>query len=111
MEVASGDVVFFVDADVVIRSDTVSKVAETFAQHPEITAMFGSYDDDPQAGPFSSQFKNLFHHFVHQQGRQQAVTFWSGCGAVRRYVFLKSGGFNSTGTLVPASKTSNWDTG
>jgi hypothetical protein len=44
---------------------------------------------------FSSQFKNLFHHFVHQQGRQQAVTFWSGCGAVRRDVFLKSGGFNS----------------
>jgi GT2 family glycosyltransferase len=88
-------VVFFVDADVVISPDTVSKVAQTFVQHPEIDAMFGSYDDDPQAGAISSQFKNLFHHFVHQQGRQQAVTFWSGCGAVRRDVFLKSGGFNS----------------
>lgn len=94
-ELASGDVVFFVDADVVIRPDTISKVAETFAYHPEVAAMFGSYDDDPQAGAFSSQFKNLFHHFVHQQGRQQAVTFWSGCGAVRRDVFLESGGFNS----------------
>ena len=101
-EAASGDVVFFVDADVVIRPDTVSKVVETFGQHPDIAAMFGSYDDDPQAGEFSSQFKNLFHHFVHQQGRQQAVTFWSGCGAIRRDVFLKSGALMQTGTLVPA---------
>jgi glycosyltransferase involved in cell wall biosynthesis len=101
-EVASGDVVFFVDADVVIRPDTVSKVAETFAQNPEVDAMFGSYNDSPQAGAFSSQFKNLFHHFVHQQGRQQAVTFWSGCGAIRRDVFLEAGALTPTATPGPA---------
>lgn len=95
VEISSGDVVFFVDADVVIPGTTITKVAETFTQRPEISAMFGSYDDDPQAGAFSSQFKNLFHHFVHQQGNERAVTFWSGCGAVRRDVFVESGGFDS----------------
>ena len=94
-EIATGDVVFFVDADVLITPPTVSKVAETFVANPGISAMFGSYDDDPQAGAFSSQFKNLFHHFVHQQGQERAVTFWSGCGAVRRQVFLESGGFDA----------------
>jgi glycosyltransferase involved in cell wall biosynthesis len=94
-EVAEGDIVFFVDADVVIYPDTVSRVAETFVRKPDISAMFGSYDDTPEAGDFSSQFKNLFHHFVHQQGQEQAVTFWSGCGAVKREVFLESGGFDS----------------
>ena len=94
-EVATGDVVFFVDADVVIALTTMTKVAESFAEHPEISAMFGSYDDDPQAGAFSSQYKNLLHHFVHQQGHDRAVTFWSGCGAVRTDVFLEFGGFDS----------------
>ncbi len=94
-QAASGDVVFFVDADVVICHDTVTKVAETFVRHPEIDAMFGSYDDSPEAGDFSSQFKNLYHHFTHQQQGEQAVTFWSGCGAVRREVFLEAGGFDA----------------
>lgn len=95
VEVAKGDIVFFVDADVVILSDTVSQVAQTFVDNPEISAMFGSYDDSPRVEDFSSQFKNLFHHFVHQQGREQAVTFWSGCGAVKRDAFIEIGGFDA----------------
>ena len=31
-----------------------------------------------------ARFKNLTHHYVHQQGRPEAGTFWAGCGAVRR---------------------------
>ena len=94
-QAASGEIVFFVDADVVIRDDTVTRVAETFLSHPGIDAMFGSYDDSPEAGDFSSQFKNLYHHFTHQQQGEEAVTFWSGCGAVRRDVFLEAGGFDA----------------
>ena len=101
-EAAYGDVVFFVDADVLICPDTVSKVAETFATHPDTDAVFGSYDDEPEAGDFSSQYKNLFHHFVHQQGREEAVTFWSGCGAVRRQVFSEAAGFDELDYLRPS---------
>ena len=78
-----------------LRTDTVAKMADTFERHPEVDAVFGSYDDSPEAGDFSSQFKNLFHHFVHQEAREQAFTFWSGCGAVRRQVFLDAGGFDA----------------
>jgi hypothetical protein len=42
-----------------------------------------------------SQFKNLFHHFVHQHSNEEASTFWSGCGAVRRQAFLEAGGFDA----------------
>jgi hypothetical protein len=31
---------------------------------------------------------------VHQTGREEASTFWCGCGAIRRGVFLDVGGFN-----------------
>jgi glycosyltransferase involved in cell wall biosynthesis len=94
-EVARGDVLFFVDADVIIPLDTLHKIAATFQQHPEISALFGSYDESPVGGEFLSQYKNLLHHFVHQQGQEDAATFWSGCGAVLRKVFLQVGGFDA----------------
>jgi len=93
-EAATGEIIFFVDADVVIYPDTLTKIANTFTQRPEFDALFGSYDENPGEGDFLSQYKNLFHHFVHQQAREEGGTFWSGCGAIRRKVFLEMGGFD-----------------
>jgi GT2 family glycosyltransferase len=36
------------------------------------------------------------HHFLHQHSNREATTIWAGCGAIRREVFLKLGGFNET---------------
>ena len=91
---ARGDILFFVDADVVVQQDTVARVAADFLKYPDIAAVFGSYDDDPAEKNFISQFKNLYHHFVHQQSPAEAVTFWAGCGAVRREIFYAAGGFD-----------------
>ena len=91
---ASGDVVLFVDADVALRPDALGRVARNFESDPDLTACFGSYDDDPAAANFLSQYKNLFHHYVHQSARADASTFWAGCGAIRRDAFLSAGGFS-----------------
>ena len=90
---AHGDILFFIDADVVVQRDSIARVAENFSNHPEISAVFGSYDNNPAELNFLSQYKNLYHHFVHQQASSNAVTFWAGCGAVRRGVFNAVGGF------------------
>jgi len=95
VQAASGDVVFFVDADVAVRPETVGLVAGTFADDPGLAALFGSYDNAPGAPNFLSQVKNLFHHYVHQHSAEQAASFWSGCGAMRRDVFLRHGGFDT----------------
>lgn len=92
---ATGDVLFFLDADVTAHEDTIGKVAETFEGDRTIDAAFGSYDDNPDAADFLSRYKNLFHHFVHQHARPEAVTFWGACGAVRRGVFRALGGFDA----------------
>ena len=46
-----------------------------------------------------SQYRNLLHHFVHQNGpfredMRPAHTFWTGCGLIRRELFLAFGGFD-----------------
>lgn len=92
--IAQGDILFFVDADVTIAADTVSQVVRTFHQNPDLAALIGSYDDSPGAPNFLSQYKNLFHHYTHQTGCEQASTFWGACGAIRRDIFWAIGGFD-----------------
>ena len=94
-EAARGEHLLFVDADVVVHPETVGQVAAAFAADPTLDALFGSYDRRPGADNFLSQYKNLFHHFVHQEGSAEASTFWSGCGAIKRSVFLEMGGFDT----------------
>jgi GT2 family glycosyltransferase len=91
-------ILLFVDADVEVPVDLAARVAALFTAHPEVAAMFGSYDATPAAPGFVSQFRNLQHHFVHQTARETASTFWAGCGAVRREAFEQVGGFDESWT-------------
>jgi glycosyltransferase involved in cell wall biosynthesis len=91
--IARGDVLFFVDADVAIPPDAMEKIAAAFRREPDLAAIFGSYDDAPAATNFLSQYKNLFHHYIHQTAREEASTFFGACGAIRRDVFLSLGGY------------------
>ena len=92
---AEGALLLFVDADVVVASGAVARVTRAFAHDAGLAAVFGSYDDRPRAPGLVSRYRNLLHHFVHQQGREEASTFWAGLGAVRRDVFLAAGGFDA----------------
>jgi GT2 family glycosyltransferase len=49
-----------------------------------------------------SQYKNLFHHYVHQTSHETATTFWTGCGAIKRERFLELGGFDAQGYPHPS---------
>lgn len=91
---ARAPIILFVDADVVVRHDTLARVTTLFRQQPSLAALFGSYDDEPDALNFVSQYKNLLHHFVHQRSQAVAATFWAGCGAIRREAFEAVGGFD-----------------
>ncbi len=93
-EAARGEIIFFSDSDAVVHPDTLSKAVETLDADPSLAACFGSYDASPGAGELVSQFKNLMHHYVHQNSNTEAHTFWTACGAVRRDLFLEFGGFN-----------------
>ena len=92
---ATGDVLVFVDADVVLHPDACERIRERFASRPELTALFGSYDDAPEQPGAVSGFRNLLHHHVHHASAGEIASFWTGIGAVRRPAFDALGGFDT----------------
>ncbi len=93
--VARGEVLVFVDADVIVAPTTLSQFAALFAAQPDLAAAFGSYDRSPRDPGLVSQYRNLLHHYVHSLNPGDATTFWAGCGAVRRETFVAVGGFDA----------------
>ncbi len=93
-EASQSDILFFVDADVIVPPDSIKRIRSIFETEKDLAAVIGSYDEEPSETNFYSQYKNLFHHYVHQHGRGEGSTFWGACGAIRREIFLKAGGFD-----------------
>lgn len=93
---AMGDIILFIDADVTVSKDLIERVSDFFTSYTDAAATIGSYDDDPFEKDHLSQYRNLLHHFTHQCANTNASTFWGACGAIRRDVFISSGGFNES---------------
>jgi glycosyltransferase involved in cell wall biosynthesis len=90
---ARGEVLFFLDADVILAPGGIRRVLATMSR-PEVGAVIGSYDADPPDTSIVSQFKNLAHHHFHQRAHLHATTFWGACGAVRRECFFAANEFD-----------------
>jgi GT2 family glycosyltransferase len=101
-EAARGEVLFFLDADVVLAPNGMRRVLDTMARRSEIGAMIGSYDSEPDDRSIVSRFKNLAHHHFHQRSSLEASTFWGACGAVRREQFFAAGGFDEKRFKLPS---------
>ena len=64
--------IFFLDADVAVHPRTLGLALARFEIDRGLSALFGSYDASPAAPGIVSQYRNLLHHFVHQQGHVRA---------------------------------------
>jgi glycosyltransferase involved in cell wall biosynthesis len=98
---ACGDVLWFIDADVVVHEDS-ARVLSDALQRTGATALFGRYDDRPTAANFLSQYKNLVHHHYHSEAAGAVETFWGGCGAIRKVAFVDVGGFDAVSYPKPS---------
>ena len=92
---ADGDVLVFVDSDVLVGADAFARIRTWFEGDPELVAVFGSYDDEVVTNGVVAGFRNLLHRTVHQRSAGDAVTFWAGLGAVRADAFATAGGFDA----------------
>lgn len=93
-DIARGETVAFVDADVSVHQDALRLMLEAVGPGSKFSAVFGSYDDNPTEISAVSQYRNLLHHYVHNRNAGETATFWAGCGAVRKDVFNRAGKFD-----------------
>jgi glycosyltransferase involved in cell wall biosynthesis len=95
---ARAALLFFTDADVLVRPDALARAVAWLTGVAGISAVFGSYTAETPHANFCSVYKNLVHHLTHQAARAEATTFWSGAGAIRADAFWAAGGFDPADT-------------
>lgn len=93
-ELARSANIAFVDADVSVHADALRLMLDVLDGSSGFAAVFGSYDDAPRDPSTVSQYRNLLHHYVHNRNAGETATFWAGCGAVKKEVFDRAGGFD-----------------
>lgn len=86
--------VAFLDSDVVPFRNHMEKAIAALQTQPGAVAAFGSYDDSPAAPGLVSRYRNLLHHFTHQNARRDAQSFWAACGICDMEAFRQAGGFD-----------------
>jgi GT2 family glycosyltransferase len=90
----------FLDADCLITKRSLEEIKRIIRSRPEEVAFFGSYDDAPLHPAPVSQFRNLLHYHFHQTAPSGINTFWTACGAIRKDVFFKMGGFEPVDSSI-----------
>lgn len=91
---AKNDVLVFVDSDVILNSDTLSRIRERFSADDPVAILGGEYDIEPENPSFATKFKSLM--VASWRPRENVVTdFLTRVGAIRRDIFEELGGFNT----------------
>lgn len=90
---ASGNIIVFVDADVVLKPDSVEEIVRAMSR-PDTDSVFGIYaEDTPQAG-FFSQFQNLLIIYRYKRLPRTTDITCSFFFAIKKSVFEAVGGYN-----------------
>jgi len=92
---AEGEILLFLDSDVVLAEDAVPLILRAFA-NGDCDAVVGCYETPPRKTPLFSQYQDLFTRWHHTQTPAEDGRidwFWTPIGAVRRECFSEAGGF------------------
>ena len=94
-EKASGDILVFVDSDIVLCSDSIEKIS-AYASEADTDVVSGTYAADMPQTNYFGQFQNLMAAY-RQSNLPEVVTFTnSAFCAVKRKAFEAVGGYDGT---------------
>lgn len=89
-EVARGDLLAFVDADVLVNPDTLPRMMRELAESPDVDAVTASHDQPQASDKWLAQYWKLLHRFGEQsQGTSANVA--SPCCVIRKDAFMSVG--------------------
>ena len=81
---AKGEVVLFVDADIIIQPDAVARIADFFEAHPAAAAVTGRLAKDTPEPGFFSRYKNLYMHYIFGLLPEEVSFLYGSISAIRR---------------------------
>ncbi len=91
---AQGEIILFIDGDVVITERTLQKIASSFEEHPEISGVQGIYKLSEKNWDLISAYQNDYYHYTFMHINHDfvgiAATY---CFAVMKSHFEEIGGF------------------
>src|SRR3989338_2186057 len=91
---ARGDILFFVDSDVLLLPNALNEVIGSFKKEPSIAAVVGIYDKEPANGGFFADYMALRKFSDFMDSKKKYFSFIGGaCSAVKKEVFFEFGGF------------------
>lgn len=93
-EAATGDVLFFTDADCHVHPRALTYVGEVLGD-PQVDGVVGLLAEACPYGNFASQFKNLWMHYTYRRQPRRVGLFFTSAAAIRRELFLREGGFDA----------------
>ncbi len=94
---AKGEVVLFLDSDVIVEPESLGEVARFFRDHPARAAMIGVYAPEPANAGAWPLYKALqcYSYYRGFPELKEVSLLWSAVAAFRRERFRESGGFHS----------------
>lgn len=95
VKAAKGNIIFFLDADVIVMDGTIKEVEDYFDKNPLSNCVIGICTKEPLNEGFVPRYMALFE-YIHLSGSkaEKVSVFSPRCGAVRTDFFKKMGGFN-----------------
>ncbi len=95
VQAAAGDIIFFLDSDVIVLDGTIREVKDYFEKNPSANCVIGICSTKPLNRGFVPGYMAMFE-YIHLIGRQydRVSVFAPRCGAIKKELFLKIGGYD-----------------
>jgi glycosyltransferase involved in cell wall biosynthesis len=97
VEAAEGDIIFFLDSDVLVMDGTISEVENYFLGKPSAQCVIGICATRPLNKGFVPRYMAMFEyiHLLDTPGNKVSV-FAPRCGAIKKELFQRLGGYRET---------------
>ncbi len=94
-EVATGDILLFLDSDIVVQPDTIQHVLEAFSDE-NTDGIVGLYSTRHRHKNLASQYKNSWIRYSYLKSDPKIDWIFGAVTAIRKDVFWRVGGFDVT---------------
>jgi glycosyltransferase involved in cell wall biosynthesis len=100
-----GEVILFIDTDVVLKPGSIKVILNTFSGHSECDGLVGVQSADLRFSDFFSRWKNHWMRFTYLRLKGPVHLFYTSCAAIRKDIFQSSGGFDESYSMPSIEDT------